>query len=122
MWFSTLSLCLFISFTYSRYSLKQWNWLHSRGLVRTDSEKKRDELETAAKQYYYGAKDTAYSQWTESELKAWLVEHDVIKSDAQVKKEKMQKMVADNYASASDTVYGCEQFILTGCVSGCKVY
>lgn len=56
--------------------------------------------------YYYGAQDTAYSQWSESESKAWLVEHGIIKSDAQIKKDKLQKLVADNYATAHDTVYG----------------
>ena len=56
--------------------------------------------------YYYGAHDTAYSDWDESELKTWLVEHGIIKSNAQVQKEKLQKLVADNYATAHDTVYG----------------
>jgi len=74
--------------------------------VRTDSEKKRDKLIKFMQHYYYGAQDTAYSDWDESELKAWLVDHGIIKSNAQIQKEKLQKLVADNYATALDTAYG----------------
>lgn len=61
---------------------------------------------TANQDFLWSTQDTAYSTWTDSQMKDWLVSHGVIKSDAQLQREKLQKLVADNYSNAQDTVWG----------------
>lgn len=71
----------------------QHNWLVSHNIIKPDYEENRDSLIDHMKRYYYDIQDTAYSSWTDSQLKTWLVEHDIIKGDAQIKRDKMMKMI-----------------------------
>ncbi len=54
----------------------------------------------------YMHQGTAYSTWTDSQMKQWLIEHNIIKSDAQLQREKLQKLIQDNYVGAKETVWG----------------
>jgi len=74
--------------------LFQHHWLVSHNLVKSDSEKKREVLVNLMQKYYYTVTDTAYSSWSDSQLKEWLVDHDIIKSNAQASRDKMLKLVA----------------------------
>ena len=46
-----------------------------------------------AEQDLLWSQDTAYSPWSDSDLKSWLVSHGIIKSNAQLEREKLQKLV-----------------------------
>lgn len=60
---------------------------------------------TNQQQYFATTQDSAYSSWSDSELKQWLVSHDIIKSDAQLQREKLEKLIGDNYSNAKDTIW-----------------
>jgi len=106
--------------------VSQHHWLVSHNIVKSNSEKKREALVKLMHQYYYSVSDTAYSSWSDSQLKKWLVDHGIMKSDAQASRDKMLKLVAyvifiqlcpvmlmgeyppfcrDNYLSAKDTFW-----------------
>jgi Putative nuclear envelope organisation protein len=83
----------------------QHEWLVQHGIIKSDYEKKRDALRKLMENYYYEAGDTAWSSWSDSDLREWLVDHNIIKPDAHPRKDKLRKLVQDNYASAADTIY-----------------
>ncbi|KAJ3477437.1 hypothetical protein NLI96_g10462 [Meripilus lineatus] len=81
------------------------SWLVSHGIIKSDAEKTRDQLVADMGHYYYNTRDTAYTTWSDSQMRQWLIDHNVIKSEAQIQREKLQRLVADNYANAKDTIW-----------------
>ena len=51
-------------------------------------------LRLIADQDLLWSQDTAYSTWSDSDLKSWLVSHGIIKSNAQLTREKMERLVS----------------------------
>lgn len=85
---------------------QQHQWLVHHGLMKSDVQKKREELRNLMDQYYYGVHDTVWSTWSESDLRNWLIAHDIIKPESKASVDKLRKLVSDNYMSARDTMYG----------------
>lgn len=71
----------------------QHHWLVSHNLIKSDAQKKRDDLVKLMQQYYYSVSDTVYSSWSDSQLKEWLVDNGIMKSNAQASRDKMLKLV-----------------------------
>lgn len=72
----------------------QRTWLVSKGLIKTDYEKKRDYLAEQMEKYYYDSSDKIYNTWSDSEIKAWLVDHKVVKPEAQARRDKLISLMS----------------------------
>jgi len=81
------------------------SYLEKKGIIKTKSQLKRDELIAKLKESYNSATDPVYNAWSDSYLKAWLVKENLIKSDAAVSRDHLLATLKDNYYSNKDYVY-----------------
>ncbi len=75
-------------------------WLVQQGIVKSDAQIKREKAEQLVAKNWYGAKDTAWSAWSELSMKSWLIDHGYMRTDAQVKRDELVKLMNEKYTDA----------------------
>ncbi|TFK37710.1 hypothetical protein BDQ12DRAFT_632360 [Crucibulum laeve] len=81
------------------------SYLENKGVIKTKSQKKRDELIALMHDAYGRVTNPVWDAWSDSYIHHWLVSHNVIKSDAQKNREKLRAQMNKYYYSTTDSVW-----------------
>lgn len=74
--------------TYNSWSESQLRkWAISRGLIKSDAKKTKDELTKIVGDNYYSLRDTAYQAWDDNTLRGWLEKKGLIKTPVEAKRD-----------------------------------
>jgi hypothetical protein len=82
------------------------NWLEKKGLIKTPTEAKRDDLISTMKTYYYSANDRLWDTWSDAKARAYLVKNNVVaEADAAgLKRDRLEKLLEDNWNRLPDNI------------------
>ncbi|KAF8966874.1 hypothetical protein BDZ97DRAFT_1805672, partial [Flammula alnicola] len=93
-------------YIYSTWSDNQMRkFLEGKGLLKTNAQKKRDELVQMMHDAYGSVADPIWEAWSDSYMYEWLLSHHVIKSDFEKKRDALVKPMQKYYYSTADTVW-----------------
>lgn len=98
MWRVFTYVLLIQDTTYSQWTDSQMrDWLIEHGIIKSDAQLQRENLEKLLSDNYSNAKDTVWSSWSESAMREWLIEHGYLKTDAQKTREELVALMSDKY-------------------------
>ncbi|KAH8828005.1 hypothetical protein DL96DRAFT_1601260 [Flagelloscypha sp. PMI_526] len=80
-------------------------WLEEKGIIKTGTQKKRDEYLALMQENYAKVANPLWSSWSESYVHDWLVDHGVIKSEEQKTWDGLKYRMNLYYYNTKDTVY-----------------
>ncbi|GAA6042300.1 hypothetical protein NBRC10512_002587, partial [Rhodotorula toruloides] len=81
------------------------SWAVSKGLVKPEEKKRRDELLDLVRKPYSDATSHVYEAWSDSYLRNWLQRHGVVKSKTANTRDELLDLMSKNYYGARDTTY-----------------
>ncbi|KAF8889007.1 hypothetical protein BD779DRAFT_1623255 [Infundibulicybe gibba] len=77
-------------------------YLEDKGVLKTQTQKSRDQLLAMMRETYAAVTNPVYDAWSTSYMKEWLVSHNIIRSDAQYKRDELRGKLASYYYDTSD--------------------
>ncbi|KAL0952405.1 hypothetical protein HGRIS_006680 [Hohenbuehelia grisea] len=80
-------------------------YLEDKGVIKTKSQKKREELLALMRDSYAKVTNPVWEAWGTSYIHSWLVNHGLIKSDFQKNRDALTAKMAYYYYSTTDTAY-----------------
>ncbi|KAF9478563.1 hypothetical protein BDN70DRAFT_879790 [Pholiota conissans] len=93
-------------YVYSTWSDNQMRkYLEEKGVLKTKTQKKRDELIKMMHDAYGSVADPIWDAWSDSYMHHWLVSRHLIKSDYEKKRDALIKPMQQYYYSANDKVW-----------------
>jgi hypothetical protein len=91
-------------YVYSTWDESQLrNWLVSKGAIKSNEQKTRDEMLKLMRDYYAKAADPAWSAWSDSYIRSWLVSRGLIKTDKN--RDALVEQMNKYYYGTSDKVW-----------------
>ena len=80
-------------------------YLEEKGVIKTGTQKKRDEYLALMKDNYAAVTNPVWNAWSESYTHDWLVEHNILKSDEQKTYDALKHRMNLYYYNSKDAVY-----------------
>ncbi|KZV93874.1 hypothetical protein EXIGLDRAFT_716624 [Exidia glandulosa HHB12029] len=81
------------------------SYLHQKGVIRTDTEIKRDQLLAKMRDAYASVTEPVWAAWSDSYMHEWLVAHGIIKSDYEKKRDQLTGLMQQYYYGTNDYVW-----------------
>ncbi|KAH9476956.1 Stress response protein ish1 [Psilocybe cubensis] len=80
-------------------------WLEKKGVIKTKSQLRREELLQKMHDAYASVADPVWEAWSDSYMHDWLLSHHIIKSDYEKNRDNLVKQMKKYYYNTSDSVY-----------------
>lgn len=87
-------------------------WAVEKGLIKGQTETKRDELVKLVRDSYAETVDNVYEAWSDNRLRDWAVKHGIVKGKTATTRDELLDIVSRNYYGARDTVRSLPLFSL----------
>jgi hypothetical protein len=93
-------------YVYSSWNDNQLkNWLVSKGLLKSNEKKSRDELLKLMRDSYVKSTDPFWNAWSDSYMREWLVSRGLIKTDYEKNRDALIEQMNNYYYGVSDKVW-----------------
>ncbi|KAF9264470.1 hypothetical protein L218DRAFT_925760 [Marasmius fiardii PR-910] len=83
------------------------SYLEEKGIIKTKSEKKRDELLALMRDYYAKVSNPVWEAWSDSYIHSWLIDHNILdgRTDLQKKRDEYMELMKTYYYNVNDRVW-----------------
>lgn len=93
-------------YVYSSWDDSQMkDYLVSHGILKSDTQKTRDQYLKYMKEHYAAVADPVWEAWSDSYMRGWLVSKGLIKTDYQKNRDYLVEQMQKYYYDSSDKVY-----------------
>ncbi|KIP01457.1 hypothetical protein PHLGIDRAFT_32539 [Phlebiopsis gigantea 11061_1 CR5-6] len=81
------------------------SYLEEKGVIKTKSQAKRDELLAKMRETYAKATNPVWQAWSDSYIREWLISHGLMRSDAQKTRDDLAASMNKYYYDTKDTAH-----------------